>query len=326
MKSFQPSEQLIAHRVLTIMLVKKSEKRGPGLLREELKRPGIVLVPGVFNALTALMAQDLGFRAVYVSGAAVTASMALPDLGLITMDEMVRAVKYIVDAVDIPVIVDIDTGYGEALNVMRAVREFEAIGAAGVQLEDQVLPKKCGHLSGKALIPPDEMAKKIRATVEARRNPDFVIIARTDAVGVTGFEDAVERALLYLEAGADVIFPEALRSEEEFREFARRVKAPLLANMTEFGVSPLIPAKKLEEFGYKFVIFPVTALRVAMYAIREVFKTILREGTQASWLDKMFTRKELYELIKYYDYERIDGEISSYIDNIYKKPRGERHG
>jgi methylisocitrate lyase len=300
------------------MLFRKERSDGARVLREELRRPGIVLVPGVFNALTAVMAQNLGFKAVYVSGAAVTASMALPDLGLITMDEMVRTVKYIVDAVDIPVIVDIDTGYGEALNVMRAVREFEAVGAAGIQLEDQVLPKKCGHLSGKALIPPEEMAKKIKAAVEVRRNPDFVIIARTDAVGVTGFEDAVERAKLYLEAGADVIFPEALRTEKEFREFAKQVKAPLLANMTEFGASPLIPAKRLEEYGYKFVIFPVTALRVAMYAIREVFKTIMEEGTQASWLDKMLTRKELYELIRYYDYEKLDYEIAKKVDDIYK--------
>jgi methylisocitrate lyase len=308
------------------MLFRKERSDGARALREELRRPGVVLVPGVFNALTALMAQSLGFKAVYVSGAAVTASMALPDLGLITMDEMVKTVKYIVDAVDIPVIVDIDTGYGEALNVMRAVREFEAVGAAGVQIEDQVMPKKCGHLSGKALIPPDEMAKKIRAAMEARRNPDFVIIARTDAVGVTGFEDAVERAQLYLEVGADVIFPEALRSEEEFREFARRVKAPLLANMTEFGVSPLIPAKKLEEWGYKFVIFPVTALRVAMYAVREVFRTILEEGTQAVWLDRMFTRRELYELIRYYDYEKLDSEIAKAVDNTYKKLKEGGHG
>jgi methylisocitrate lyase len=308
------------------MLFRKERSDGAKALREELRRPGIVLVPGVFNALTALMAQNLGFKAVYVSGAAVTASMALPDLGLITMDEMVRTVKYIVDAVDIPVIVDIDTGYGEALNVMRAVREFETVGAAGIQLEDQVLPKKCGHLSGKALIPPEEMAKKIKAAVEARRNPDFVIIARTDAVGVTGFEDAVERAKLYLEVGADVIFPEALRTEEEFREFAKRVKAPLLANMTEFGVSPLIPAKRLEEYGYKFVIFPVTALRVAMYAIREVFKSIMEEGTQASWLDKMLTRKELYELIGYYDYEKLDYEIAKAVDNIYKMFKEGGHG
>ncbi|MEM4578701.1 MAG: methylisocitrate lyase [Pyrobaculum sp.] len=308
------------------MLIKRERRRGAELLREELAKPGIVAVPGVFNAVSALLAQQLGFKAVYVSGAAVTASMALPDLGLITLDEMVKATKYIVDAVDIPVIVDIDTGYGEALNVMRAVREFESIGAAAVQIEDQVLPKKCGHLSGKALIPPEEMMKKIRAAIEARRNPDFVIIARTDAVGVTGFEDAVERAQLYLEAGADVIFPEALRSEEEFREFARRVKAPLLANMTEFGVSPLISAKKLEEYGYKFVIYPVTALRVALYFVREVYKSIRDQGTQAAWVDKMLTRRELYDLIKYYDYENIDNKIAREIDDLYKSRRERRYG
>ncbi|MEM1662538.1 MAG: methylisocitrate lyase [Pyrobaculum sp.] len=308
------------------MLIKRERRRGAELLREELAKPGIVAVPGVFNAVSALLAQQLGFKAVYVSGAAVTASMALPDLGLITLDEMVKATKYIVDAVDIPVIVDIDTGYGEALNVMRAVREFESIGAAAIQIEDQVLPKKCGHLSGKALIPPEEMMKKIRAAIEARRNPDFVIIARTDAVGVTGFEDAVERAQLYLEAGADVIFPEALRSEEEFREFARRVKAPLLANMTEFGVSPLISAKKLEEYGYKFVIYPVTALRVALYFVREVYKSIRDQGTQAAWVDKMLTRRELYDLIKYYDYENIDNKIAREIDDLYKLRRERRYG
>ncbi|MEM1734388.1 MAG: methylisocitrate lyase [Pyrobaculum sp.] len=308
------------------MLIKRERRRGAELLREELAKPGIVAVPGVFNAVSALLAQQLGFKAVYVSGAAVTASMALPDLGLITLDEMVKATKYIVDAVDIPVVVDIDTGYGEALNVMRAVREFESIGAAAIQIEDQVLPKKCGHLSGKALIPPEEMMKKIRAAIEARRNPDFVIIARTDAVGVTGFEDAVERAQLYLEAGADVIFPEALRSEEEFREFARRVKAPLLANMTEFGVSPLISAKKLEEYGYKFVIYPVTALRVALYFVREVYKSIRDQGTQAAWVDKMLTRRELYDLIKYYDYENIDNKIAREIDDLYKLRRERRYG
>ncbi|MEM4794250.1 MAG: methylisocitrate lyase [Pyrobaculum sp.] len=308
------------------MLIKRERRKGAELLREELAKPGIVAVPGVFNAVSALLAQQLGFKAVYVSGAAVTASMALPDLGLITLDEMVKATKYIVDAVDIPVVVDIDTGYGEALNVMRAVREFESIGAAAIQIEDQVLPKKCGHLSGKALIPPEEMMKKIRAAIEARRNPDFVIIARTDAVGVTGFEDAVERAQLYLEAGADVIFPEALRSEEEFKEFARRVKAPLLANMTEFGVSPLISAKKLEEYGYKFVIYPVTALRVALYFVREVYKSIRDQGTQAAWVDKMLTRRELYDLIKYYDYENIDNKIAREIDDLYKSRREKRYG
>ncbi|MEL9991111.1 MAG: methylisocitrate lyase [Thermoproteus sp.] len=295
-------------------LLKREKKDVVAELRAELKRPGIVMVPGVYDVITALLVQSMGFKAAYVSGAAVTASLGLPDLGLITMDEMTRVVRYIASSVDIPLIVDIDTGYGEALNVVRAVVEFEKAGAAGIQIEDQVLPKKCGHLSGKQVIPADEMAKKIKAAVEARRNPDFVIVARTDARGVTGFDDAVERAKLYLEAGADVIFPEALESEKEFAEFAQRVKAPLLANMTEFGKSPLIPAKRLEEYGYKFVIYPVTLLRVALGAMREALRTIAESGTQEPLVQKMMTRRELYELIGYYDYEEFDRRIAEEVD------------
>lgn len=295
-------------------ILKKERRDVVAELRAELKRPGIVMVPGVYDVISALLVQSMGFKAAYVSGAAVTASLGLPDLGLITMDEMVRVVRYIASSVDIPLIVDIDTGYGEALNVVRAVVEFERAGAAGVQLEDQVLPKKCGHLSGKQVVPADEMAKKIKAAVEARRNPDFVIVARTDARGVTGFDDAVERAKLYLEMGADVIFPEALESEQEFAEFARRVKAPLLANMTEFGKSPLIPAKRLEEYGYKFVIYPVTLLRVALGAMREALRTIAELGTQEPLVQRMLTRKELYELIGYYEYEEFDKRISEEVD------------
>ncbi|MBP1449668.1 MAG: methylisocitrate lyase [Thermoproteus sp.] len=297
-------------------ILKRERRDAVAELRRELGRPGIVVTPGVYDAISALLVQSMGFKAGYVSGAAVTATLGLPDLGIITMDEMVKTVSYIASAVDIPLIVDIDTGYGEALNVVRAVREFERAGAAGVQIEDQVLPKKCGHLSGKQVIPAEDMAKKIRAAVEARRNPDFVIVARTDARGVTGFEDAVERAKLYLEVGADVIFPEALESEEEFAEFAKRVKAPLLANMTEFGKSPLIPAKRLEEFGYKFVIFPVTLLRVALGAMREALQTIKEAGTQTPILQRMMTRRELYELIGYYDYEEFDKKIAEEADKI----------
>jgi methylisocitrate lyase len=295
-------------------ILRKDRKDVVAELRAELEKPGIVVAPGVYDVITALLAQSMGFKAGYVSGAAVTASLGLPDLGIVTMDEMVRVVRYIASSVDMPLIVDIDTGYGEALNVVRAVVEFERAGAAGVQIEDQVLPKKCGHLSGKALVSPDEMAKKIKAAVEARRNPDFVIVARTDARGVAGFDDAVERARLYLEVGADVIFPEALESEQEFAEFARRVKAPLLANMTEFGKSPLIPAKRLEEYGYKFVIFPVTLLRVALGAVRDALRTIAELGTQEPLVPRMLTRKELYELIGYYDYEDFDKKIAEEVD------------
>ncbi|MEN2974441.1 MAG: methylisocitrate lyase [Candidatus Caldarchaeales archaeon] len=292
------------------------KKRGETsrLLREELERKGIIVTPGVFNPLSAMLAEKMGFRAVYISGAAITASLGLPDIGLITMDEMVRMVKYITDAVDIPVIVDADTGYGEALNVVRAVGEFEKVGAAAIQIEDQILPKKCGHLSGKKLIEPIDMAKKIRAAVDARKNPDLVIIARTDARGVNGFEDAVERAKIYLEAGADVIFPEALESEEEFIEFAERIDSPLLANMTEFGKSPIISYKRLEEIGYKFVIYPVTLLRLAMAAIREGLTTLIEDGSQEKMISKMFTRKELYELIHYDEYEDFDKRVSEEVE------------
>jgi len=296
-------------RILSAVILKRRERDSVKLLREELKKPGIVMVPGVFNALTAMLAEKMGFRAVYVSGAAVTASLGLPDLGIITLDEMVKIVSYICDSVDIPVIVDIDTGYGEALNVVRAVREFEKIGAAAVQIEDQVLPKKCGHLSGKQLTHPYEMARKIKAAAEARSNPDFVIIARTDARSVTGLEDAIRRAEMYLEAGADVIFPEALESEEEFAEFASRIKAPLLANMTEFGKSPLIEASKLESMGYKLVIYPVTLLRVAMYSMKKALSLLREKGGQRELVPEMFTRKELYELIGYHEYEEFDNKI-----------------
>ncbi|MCL7390000.1 MAG: methylisocitrate lyase [Thaumarchaeota archaeon] len=303
-------------RTLSAVIIKRRERDPVKLLREELEKPGIVMVPGVFNALTAMLAEKMGFKAVYVSGAAVTASLGLPDLGIITLDEMVKIVSYICDSVDIPVIVDIDTGYGEVLNVVRAVREFEKVGAAAVQIEDQVLPKKCGHLSGKQLIPPYEMARKIKAAAEARSNPDFVIIARTDARGVTGLEDAIRRAEIYLEAGADVIFPEALESEEEFAEFASRIKAPLLANMTEFGRSPLIEASKLENMGYKLVIYPVTLLRVAMYSMKKALSLLKERGTQRELVPEMLTRKELYELIGYYEYEEFDKKIFKNIREV----------
>jgi methylisocitrate lyase len=303
-------------RTSSAVIIKRRERDPVKLLREELKKPGIVMVPGVFNALTAMLAEKMGFKAVYVSGAAVTASLGLPDLGIITLGEMVKIVSYICDSVDIPVIVDIDTGYGEVLNVVRAVREFEKIGAAAVQIEDQVLPKKCGHLSGKQLIPPYEMARKIKAAAEARSNPDFVIIARTDARGVTGLEDAIRRAEIYLEAGADVIFPEALESEEEFAEFASRIKAPLLANMTEFGRSPLIEASKLENMGYKLVIYPVTLLRVAMYSMKKALSLLKERGTQRELVPEMYTRKELYELIGYYEYEEFDKKIFKNIKEV----------
>ncbi len=286
-----------------------SQLEEPGLeLRRLIKSEDIIVAPGVFNPAVALLAARMGFKALYLSGAALTGSLAMPDLGLITLSELAAFTRYIARVAPAPLIVDADTGFGEAINVARTVRELEESGAAAIQIEDQVMPKKCGHLSGKELVSPEDMAKKIIAAVEARRR-ETVIIARTDARAVEGLEGAVERAKIYLEAGADVIFPEALESLEEFREFARRVKAPLLANMTEFGRTPYITVSEFREAGYKIVIFPVTTFRASMKASKEVLEEIMEKGTQRGILDKLMTRREFYDLIGYHEYEERDSMI-----------------
>jgi methylisocitrate lyase len=267
-------------------------------LRQLLKDPGIVMVPGAHDALTARLIEQAGFSACYMTGAGtVGALLGMPDVGLITMTEMVLNARYITRAVSIPLISDADTGYGNAINVMRTVREYEAAGVAGIHLEDQIFPKKCGHMEGKALIPLEEMASKIRAACEAREDPDFVIIARTDSRAVEGVEAAVRRARAYREAGADVIFPEAPQSREELAYFAREIGGLLLANMTEFGKTPLVPAAELEQMGYRLVIYPVSGLRIAHRAMQELFAQIKRTGSQEACLDRMAHRQELYELV-----------------------------
>jgi methylisocitrate lyase len=265
-----------------------------------------IMVPGVFNALVAIMAERLGFRAVYLSGGALSAATGVPDVGLVALPEFVEQARTIALATSLPLLADADTGFGEALNVERTVRLFEAAGAAGVHLEDQQLPKRCGHLSGKLLIEPAAMAAKVRAAVAARRDPDFVIVARTDARGVTGFDDAVSRARLYLEAGADAIFPEALESADEFARFARAVPAPLLANMTEFGKGPLLDFADLAGMGYRMVLYPLTAFRAALRAARDTLAELRQKGHQRDRLPEMLTRAELYDLLDYSDYEARD--------------------
>jgi methylisocitrate lyase len=267
-------------------------------LRQLLAGPGIVMAPGAHDALTARLVEQAGFSACYMTGAGtVGALLGLPDVGLITMTEMVMNARYITRSLSIPLISDADTGYGNAINVMRTVREYEAAGVAGIHLEDQIFPKKCGHMEGKALIPLEEMRGKIRAACEAREDPDFVIIARTDSRAVEGVEAAVRRARAYREAGADVIFPEAPQSREELAHFAREIPGPLLANMTEFGKTPLVPAAELERMGYRLVIYPVSALRVAQRAMQELFGQIKQTGSQEAWLERMAHRQELYELV-----------------------------
>lgn len=278
------------------------------MLRRLLERGPVVVAPGVFNPLSAVVARRAGFTALYVSGAAFSASLALPDLGLFTLTELADFVRRVYRACGLPLVVDADTGFGEALNVLAAVRELEWAGAAAIQLEDQPLPKKCGHLSGKSVVPSEEMARKVAAAASARRHA--LIVARTDARAVEGLDGAVRRALLYREAGADILFPEALESEAEFAEFARRVGGWLLANMTEFGRSPYLTAQRFAELGYRVVIFPVTALRAAMKAAEEVLEVLRRDGTQVAVLDRLQTRAELYDRIGYAAYEEWDAELA----------------
>jgi methylisocitrate lyase len=284
--------------------------------RSELRRllrEGTHPVPGAFNAAAALLAERAGFPAVYVSGAGTANGVAgFPDVGLLSLEEVVRHARYTAEAVSVPVIADADTGFGEPLNVMRTVREFETAGIAGIHLEDQENPKRCGHLEGKRVVPPEEMVRKVAAAAQARRDPDFVLIARTDARAVEGLEAAVERARRYLEAGADVIFPEGLESREEFARFAAAVPAPLLANMTEFGKSPYLSVEEFAALGYRLVLFPMTGFRVAMKAVEEAFARLLAEGTQQGFLDRMQTRRELYELVRYADFAALDEQIAGY--------------
>lgn len=270
-------------------------------------------VPGVFNAAVALLAERTGFPAVYVSGAGTANGVAgFPDVGLMSLEEVVRHARYTVEAVSVPVIADADTGFGEPLNVVRAVREFEAAGVSGIHLEDQENPKRCGHLAGKSVVPAEAMVRKLAAAARARRDPDFVLIARTDARAVEGLDAAVERARRYVEAGADVIFPEGLEAAGEFAAFAGAVDVPILANMTEFGKTPYLSAGEFAALGCRLVLFPMTAFRLAMKAVEEGLRRLLDEGTQAGLLDRMQTRKELYELVRYAEYAELDQQIAGY--------------
>lgn len=264
-------------------------------------------MPGAHNGQAALQAKAAGFDALYLSGAAMSASMGLPDLGIISVEDVCFFIRQIVRATDLPVLVDGDTGYGEVLNVMQTVRAFEDAGAAAIQLEDQVLPKKCGHLNDKRLVSAEDMAAKVAAAKLARR--DMLIVARTDAVASEGIDAAIARARLYVEAGADVIFPEALTTRDMFETFSAAVPVPILANMTEFGKTPSYTADEFQSFGCSIVIWPVSSLRVANKAQESLYAAIARDGSSAGMADRMQTRAELYATIGYHDYEALDGAI-----------------
>jgi methylisocitrate lyase len=268
-----------------------------------------LLMPGVFSAISAVSAHKAGARALYLSGAGISNSaLGVPDIALATLTEFAQQSAYVTQVAPVPVLADADTGFGEALNVARTVVEMERSGLAGIHLEDQVSPKRCGHLAGKTCISTEEMVRKLRAAVDSKRDRSFMIVARTDARGVEGLNAAIERAQAYEAAGADAVFPEGLESEQEFEKFRRRVGAPLLANMTEFGKTPIIPVSRFRELGYEMVIFPMTAFRVALRALDEAYAELLETGTQAGLIDRMRTRAELYERIDYAEYERRDAE------------------
>jgi methylisocitrate lyase len=286
--------------------------------RQLLTQPDIIQMPGAYNGLAARQAMKAGFEALYLSGGAMSASLGLPDVGIITVDEVCFFIRQVVRASGLPILVDGDTGYGEVLNVMHMVRSFEEAGAAAVHLEDQILPKKCGHLNDKKLASPQEMAAKVQAASRARR--DLIIIARTDAAASEGLDGAVARARLYLEAGADAIFPEALTDAAMFRAFAERLPGvPLLANMTEFGRTPFYTADEFAQMGYRMVIWPVSALRVAAKAHEELYQSIRAHGGAHRMVERMQTRAELYDTIGYSDYEALDSSIAKTVLPVQSK-------
>lgn len=280
--------------------------------RSELASGRLLRFPGAFSPLVAMLIAELQFEGVYISGAALSADLGLPDIGLTTLTEVSARAEAITRSVNLPTLVDIDTGFGEPANVARTVRTIEQAGLAGCHLEDQLFPKRCGHLDGKQLIGVDDMVRKIKAAVDAKTDPNFLIIARTDARGVDGLDSAIERARQYVDAGAEMIFPEALVDEKEFAAVRQAIDVPLMANMTEFGKSSLLNTKQLTELGYNLVIYPVTTLRLAMKAVEDGLRVIADEGTQESLVPKMQTRARLYELLGYEKYAAIDKELFNF--------------
>ncbi|WP_038525391.1 methylisocitrate lyase [Streptomyces noursei] len=277
--------------------------------RQQLASGRLLRMPGALNPLSARLIQEHGFEAAYLSGAVLAADLGLPDIGLTTATEIAVRAQQTTRVTDLPVLIDADTGFGEPLNAARTVQLMEDAGLAGLHLEDQVNPKRCGHLDGKTVVAREEMARRIRAAVDARRDPDFVLMARTDARSVEGLDAAIERAKAYVDAGADAIFPEALADESEYEAFRTAIDVPLLANLTEFGKTPLLDTRTLENLGYNIALYPVTLLRLAMGAAEDGLRTLAAEGTQASLLPRMQTRSRLYELLGYADYTAFDSAV-----------------
>ena len=295
-----------------MLFANKSSAQKRTEFRAALKSGKLLRFPGAFSPLVAMLIERQGFEGVYVSGAALAADLGLPDVGLTTLSEVAQRGRAIAGVTELPTLIDADTGFGEPMNAARTVREFEELGLCGCHFEDQQNPKRCGHLDGKSLVPAGDMVKKIRAAVSARRDANFVIIARTDARASEGLDGAITRAKTYVDAGADMIFPEALADEGEFEKFRQAVSVPLLANMTEFGKSKLLTTQQLTSLGVNVVIYPVTSLRLAMKAVEDGLAELKKEGTQEPLLNRMQTRAELYELLRYADYQQFDQDVFNF--------------
>ncbi len=281
-------------------------------LRADLKSGKLLQFPGAMNPLTAMAIENHGFDGVYVSGAVVSAELGLPDIGLTTLTEVAMRGHQTARVTKLPTLIDIDTGFGEPMSVARTIHHMEDAGMSAVHIEDQQNPKRCGHLDNKVIVPIEEMTRKIKAAVDARRDGNLVIMARTDAKASEGIEAAIDRAKAYVDAGADMIFPEAMWNESEFEQFRSAIDVPLLANMTEFGKTELLTTEQLGNLGYNIVIYPVTTLRIAMGAVDRGLKTIKDEGAQTNLVDDMQTRKELYDLLRYEDYNAFDKDIFNF--------------
>ena len=281
-------------------------------LRKALATGKLLRFPGAFSPLVAKLIEDIGFEGVYISGAVISNMLGLPDIGLTTLSEVSQTGTAISRVTNLPSIIDADTGFGEASNVARTTQILEDSGVSGMHLEDQVNPKRCGHLDNKQIVLAQEMIKKVKSAAKARRDKDFLIIARTDSRASEGLEKAISRAKSYVDAGADMIFPEALENEKEFEAFRKEIKVPLLANMTEFGKSKLLSTKTLEGLGYNLVIYPVTSLRLALKAVEDGLREIASAGSQEGLLGNMQTRKRLYELLEYQKFSEFDKEIFNF--------------
>lgn len=281
-------------------------------LREKLNSGKLLRFPGSYSPMVSMLIEQKGFDGIYISGAVLSNDLGLPDIGMTTLSEVSGRGRQIARTTNLPSIIDIDTGFGEPMSCIRTVQELEELGVSGCHLEDQVNPKRCGHLDNKSLVETKAMCQKVKAAADGKRDKNFLIIARTDARASEGLEAAIDRAKAYVDAGAEMIFPEALRDESEFEAFRKAIKVPLLANMTEFGKSKLLNATQLENLGFNLVIYPVTTVRLAMKAVEDGLDHILKEGSQEGILDKMQHRKRLYEVLKYEDYNQFDQNIYNF--------------